>query len=142
MGKAIEFSGYSKSDLLIPFAISVTVTLSFYNSQIVSKFPSLYLYLFFYSFDYTIKSGGVCNRLLVYYQSTTLTCQMYHKVPVLVTYPLTTLTDSLTDSVNYPFLACTFSCIYRSSRATFTIKSLMQFFTTLQSLQVPIPARK
>src|SRR6266567_1081151 len=47
---------------------------------------------------------------------------------------LDSLTDSLTDSVNYPFLTCTSSCIYRSSRATFTIKSLMQFLT-LQSLQ-------
>ena len=50
MGKAIEFGGYSKVDLLTLFvisaisaisAISVTVNLSFYNSQIVSKFPIL-----------------------------------------------------------------------------------------------------
>ena len=42
------------------------ITLSFCYSQIVSKFPilvqSLPLFIF-YSFNYTIKSGGVCNRL-------------------------------------------------------------------------------
>jgi hypothetical protein len=47
LDKAIEFGGYSTSDQLIPFAISaisaisVTVTLSFYYPQIVSKFPIL-----------------------------------------------------------------------------------------------------
>src|SRR6266436_908039 len=34
---------------------------------------SVYLYSFFYSFNYTIKSGGVCNRLLVHRQKTILT---------------------------------------------------------------------
>ena len=35
---------------------------------------SFCLHLFFYSFDYTVKSGGVCNRLPVPCRNTTLSC--------------------------------------------------------------------
>src|SRR6266702_4953039 len=68
-----------------------------------------------------------CNRLR-YPAKHYLVSSVYHLVsPV---YHLDSLTDSLTDPVNYPFLDCTFSCIYRSSRATFNIKSFMQFHHT------------
>ena len=43
---------------------------------------------------------------------------MYYIVPILVTYPLTRSPTPSPISVNYPFLDCTFSCIYRGSRAT------------------------
>ena len=58
MDKAIKFGGYSTSDYLIAisavftisaiFAISVTVTLSFYYSQIVSKLLILVQLLLFF----------------------------------------------------------------------------------------------
>jgi len=53
-------------------ANGLTITLPCTTPNIVSKFPILvqFLPLFvFYSFDYTVKSGGVCNRLpdLAYY---------------------------------------------------------------------------
>ena len=64
----------------------------------------------------------------------------YHTVPISVIYLLThSPTQSLTWSIT-PLSFAPFSCIYRGSRATFTIKSLSQFPHTAK-LPVMSPAR-
>ena len=73
---------------------------------------------------------GSVNDLVDYCNRLRYPAKHYLVSPV---YHLDSLTDSLTDTVNYPFLARTFSCIYRHSRARFTIKLLGQFHT-LQKL--------
>ena len=132
MGKAIKFSGYSKSDLLIPFAISVIVTPSFCYSQIVSKFPilvqSLPLFVF-YSFDYTVKSRGVCNRLPVLRRNTTI-CLTY-VLPVLDAQTCSSCLDFL-----FPVAQHLPRVYIEALELQFTLKLLGQFHT-LQKLTNP-----
>ena len=48
--------------------LSITITLPCATPKLYPNFLfwySLYLHFSFYSFDYTVKSGGVCNRLPV-----------------------------------------------------------------------------
>jgi hypothetical protein len=116
-------------DDLNPFLLPIQLVLLPYPIPLLILYLNLlfwysFLPLFvFYSFNYTVKSGGVCNRLLVHRQKTTLT-RLY------IDSLTDSVTDSVTDSINYPFVTYTFHIYIPPDFHRFTIKLLIQFSHT------------
>jgi hypothetical protein len=131
---------------------AITITLPFITPKLYLNFLFLVQFLpsfIFYSFDYTVKFRGVCNWLPVLYWDTRLQPSRLHQyyfcIPCIPCTPRTLYTlytsylvylvhlvpciPRTLHTVKMSYRLGLLSCIYTTRFHSFTIKSLMQFFT-------------